>query len=279
MMTAPHQTEVALIKLVIVIIQIVHRDHTLTVVLIDLGIDTIRGDAADMRIELLTDLISHELHHLIFDAVALCLLCYLLHLAAVLAEFLVMITVGRAPTILITGEQTVHHRIGITADRTGEMGVVVEGQSVVTDIKHAVLRLHHRAQRYVLHHILLPTTIKVVHQLIQVLADLLLRTGGLQLIPEVHHKLAQTLQLLWVGLVVDTVRQRLGLLSLLYLSDRFSHLTVSQQHKLLDQLVGILRFLIVSTDGLALLIHIEMQFFTIELHRAVLKALLAQFLG
>ena len=101
---ASSQAEVALVEVIVVIIEIAHGHHSFAVVLVDLGIDAIGCDAADVGVKLLSDLVTHELHHLILDGIALGILGYDLHVAAVLTEFLVVLLVGRAPARLVFGE-------------------------------------------------------------------------------------------------------------------------------------------------------------------------------
>ena len=112
-------------------------------VLVYLAIDTIRLDATDMRIEALAQLVCHKLYHLILDRIALSLLCHLLHVGTVLAEFLVFILAGTAASVLIACQQTVYHRVGIASDGRSEVGVVFKSQSVVTYIMGGILCLHH----------------------------------------------------------------------------------------------------------------------------------------
>ena len=116
METASHETVVALIEVVVVIIQIAHGYHTLAVVFVNLTIDAIALDAADMSIIDLSHLVGHKLHHLVFDGVALRILGHLLHIAAMLAKFLIVVFVGRATSVLVFGEKTMDHRVGIAAD-------------------------------------------------------------------------------------------------------------------------------------------------------------------
>ena len=103
-----------------------HRHHSLAVVLIDFGIYSVTCDTADVGVILVAYLVFHELHHLILDGVALCLLCQSLHVARVLAHFLIVVSICRAPAFLITGEQTVNHGVGEASDGRGEVGVIVE---------------------------------------------------------------------------------------------------------------------------------------------------------
>lgn len=78
---------------------------------------------------------------------------------------------------------------------------------------------------------------------------------------------------------MDTVRQRLGFLALVDLSDTLRHRLVGQEHELLNELVGIFRALEVTTYGLSFLIDVEVEFLSIELHATVLEPLGPQFLS
>ena len=70
-----------------------------------------------MGIVSLTYLIFHELHHLILDRVAFCLLSRYLHVGTMLTKFLVLLLVGRTSAFLVFSQQAVNHRVRITADR------------------------------------------------------------------------------------------------------------------------------------------------------------------
>ena len=78
---------------------------------------------------------------------------------------------------------------------------------------------------------------------------------------------------------MDTVRQRLGLHAFLNPTNTLSYRTVSQQHKLLDELGRIVRLLEVGTNGLALLVDVEVQFLAVELHCTAFETTFAQALG
>ena len=65
--------------------------------------------------------------------------------AGVLAEVLEALDVDRSAAVEVTLEETVNHHVGVTADGRGEVGIVVEGQSVVTDVVGGVYSLSHGA--------------------------------------------------------------------------------------------------------------------------------------
>ena len=101
MPSAAYKTVVALVQVLVVIVQVAHGDTVLAVVPVYLTVYTGALYAADVRIEHLSQLVGHELHHLVFDAVALCVLRYLLHVRAVFAQLLVLLLVGGTPSRLI----------------------------------------------------------------------------------------------------------------------------------------------------------------------------------
>ena len=117
MVTTPYEAVVALVEIVIIIIKVTHGNHTLAMVLVDFAIDAIRLDAADVCIVLITNLVGHEFHHLILDAVALGLLGGLFHIGAVFAQLLVFLLIGRTTTVLVFRQQAMHHRVRITTNR------------------------------------------------------------------------------------------------------------------------------------------------------------------
>ena len=94
MVATAAQQEVLLVELIVIVVEVAHRYHALTVVLVDLSIDAIARYATDVGIVGLTDLVTHKLHHLVLDRVALRVLRHLLHVGAVLAQILVMLLVG-----------------------------------------------------------------------------------------------------------------------------------------------------------------------------------------
>ena len=71
--------------------------------------------------------------------------------------------------MLILGEKTMHHRVRITTDGGGEVGVVIEGKSVVSYIVHALLSLHHGTQGDGIDELLLLLALTFVHKGIEAL--------------------------------------------------------------------------------------------------------------
>ena len=181
--------------------------------------------------------------------------------------------------MLVTGEQTVHHRVGIAADGRCEVGVIVEAEAEVSDVVRRVFGLHHGTQGHALYQLALALAIHVVHQLVDALDHRLARAVGLHLQAEVDDELSERLHLLRIRVVVDTIGEHLGFLTLRHAAYALGNGTVGQQHELLNELVGILRALEVAACGVSLLIDIEVQFLSVKLHRAILEAALAQFLG
>ena len=104
MVPATHKAIVLLVKVIIIIIQVTHRNHSLAVIGVYLTIDAIALNATDARVVSLAHMVAHKLHHLIFYGVALSILRYLLHIRAMLAQLLILIFIGRAASGLIAGQ-------------------------------------------------------------------------------------------------------------------------------------------------------------------------------
>ena len=162
-------------------------------VLVNLAVDAVRLDARDVRIVDIADALRHKLHSLVLYRVALGIGCNLLHLRRVFAQLLVVFLVGRASTLLIACDETVHHGVGIATDGRREVSVVVERQTEVSDVVDGVLSLHHGTQSHGLYEILLALALTSRHKRVERLRQCALSAVGLHLISELHHKLAQRL--------------------------------------------------------------------------------------
>ena len=287
-MASSHELVVALVELVVVTIEVVHAHHAFAVVLVDLAIKSIGLNARDVSVELQAYLVSHELHHLIFYRLTLSVLSRLLHCTRMFAQLLVVVLVHRASTLLIAGEQSVYHGVGVTAYRRCEVSVVVESQTIVPNVVSRIFGFHHGTQGKHLHKFLLALSLHVVHKLVEILAYSTTCAARLHLIAERHKSCAQRLQFLRVGLVVNTINEGLGSFACLarlssfacftHLTNEFSHCAIGKQHELLNELVGILRLLVVAASGVALLVNIEVKLLTVELHGTILEACGTQFL-
>ena len=69
----------------------------------------------------------------------------------------------------IFGQKTVYHEVGVTADGTGKMGIVIECQSVVSDVLRAVASLHHGTQADGFNHVLFLLSLHIAQQFVQAL--------------------------------------------------------------------------------------------------------------
>ena len=227
----------------------------------------------------LSQALAHELHLLVLDAGALGLLGHLLHVGALVAEGLVLVLIGAASALGIAGEEAVNHEVGIAADGAGEVGVVVESQSVVADVVGAVAGLHHGTQGDHLHDVLFAASVDVGEEAVQVPADFGAVAGGLQLVAELGDEGREVQELLRVGIVMDAIGQHLGLLSARHTADTLGHGAIGQQHEFLDELVGILGHLEIDALGMACLVDFEAHFLAVEVHGSGSKAASAQLFG
>ena len=139
-----------------------------------------------------------------------------------------MFLISRATTILIACYQAVNHHVGITTNRRSEVGIIIESKSKMPDVMRSILRLHHRTECNRLYHFLLTLTLYLVHQLVQRTSSGTLGAGRLKFITEFGCELTQVLELLWVRIIVNTIRKSFCFLTFLRYSDTFSYCSVSQ---------------------------------------------------
>ena len=193
----------------------------LTLVLVHLHIQAKLRHSTDGSFEDFSQAVLHVFHLLVLYAGALGLCCRLFHLAAVRTQFLILVPSYTSSTLGIASQQTVNHQVGITSDGACEMGVVAEGQTIVSHILYAVLGFHHGTQAHHLHHVLFLLAFDIVEQLVEIAAYIVFGAVGAQLIAELAHEIGQIHQLLWVRCVVDTIHKDLGLGSLAYPANAF----------------------------------------------------------
>ena len=275
------------IELVIVVVQVAQGNHTLALVLVDFHIQAVFRNARYGAVELLSDAVLHELYLLVLDAGAFSLCSGLLHGAGVFAQFLELTFHHASATLGIAVEQSVHHQVGIAADGTGEVGVVVECQSVMTDVLGAVLGLHHGSEGNHFHQVAGFCFLGIVQHLVQALCHHRIRARWLQFQSETDNELGQVDEFVLVGLVVDTIHEHLaGIVFCLWSFAVFAtfayalgHGAVGQQHELLDQFIGILGHLEIHAQGLAVLVDVEARFLTVEIHGALGKSATAHSFG
>ncbi len=78
---------------------------------------------------------------------------------------------------------------------------------------------------------------------------------------------------------MDAVDERFGLAAAPRLSDEGGHCLVGQQHELLDEFVGVFRFLEIHADGVACGVDLEAHLGAFKLYCSLGEALLAEGLG
>ena len=91
-----------------------------------------------------------------------------------------------------------------------------------------------------MHEFLLAFALTLVHELVDALGHGTPCPVGLDLISKLDDELPERFHLLRIRVVVDTIREDFGLLALRHATHMLGHRAVSQQHKLLNELVGIL---------------------------------------
>ena len=171
-----------------------------------------------------------------------------------------------------------HHHVGVATDRRGEMRIIVEGQSIMADVLRGVTGFLHGSDRNGLDQVLFRTALHLVQQTIDAFRYLDLATAGLDLVTEAPDELGEILHLVWIGQLMDTIDEGLGLFPLGRTAYKLCHGPVGQEHELLDQLVRLLGHLEIDAERLALLINLKFHLIPVEIDRSLLEATLAQLL-
>ena len=173
-----------------------------------------------------------------------------------------------------------HHHVRITTDRRGKVRIVIECQPVVSDVVGRIGRLGHRTDRQRRNEVLLLLAVNRPHQLVDLLCHRLIALR-LHVVSEPNDKAAELCHLVRIRFVMDTVHKRpLAVLDPFpFLPDKFRHLTVGQQHELLDQLVRLLDLLEIDTQRFAVLVQFEFGLLALEIDRTVAEAFAPQLLS
>ena len=171
-----------------------------------------------------------------------------------------------------------HHQVGIATDGRSEVRVVVERQSVVSDVVGRVFRLLHGADGYGFDKVLLFASLHLVQQSVDGCRYILFGSYCTNLVTESGNEARQVFQLFGVGQVVNAVGQHFGLLAFWHTAYLFGHGAVGQQHKLLNQLVGLFGYFEVHPDRFALFVYFELHLVAVEVDGSCLEAIVAQYL-
>ena len=116
-----------------------------------------------------------------------------------------------------------HHQVGITTYGRGKVGIIVERQTVVTDIYSRIDRLRHSSYSYRLHQIFLRLSLYVGQQTINTLRKVCFAALGLDFISESGDKSGERSHLVGIGQVVYPIDKRFGLFPVFGFTDKFCY--------------------------------------------------------
>ena len=116
MLTAPTQTVVLLIELVIVIAKIADRYHTFAFIFVQFNVQSPFRNTGNYTIEHLSQTLRHKFYLLVFDGSTFSVGCNLFHIAGVVAEVFIFSFGNTAPAIQVFSKQAVYHHVRETTD-------------------------------------------------------------------------------------------------------------------------------------------------------------------
>ena len=165
-------------------------------------------------------------------------------------------------------QQAVNHHVGVAADGAGEVGVVLKGQTVVTNVLGRVDGLGHGAQCQHLNQILLAFALHLLQYSVHGIVYLLVLLGH-GLIAKAADELGKLVVPLLRWLVVNTIDKGLGRTLpacgvYLVLANVLGHAPIGQEHKLLNQHVALFGHLEVDAQRLAVLVNLKTGFGSLE---------------
>ena len=156
-----------------------------------------------------------------------------------------------------------HEQIGITADRRGEVGVVLIGQAEVTDIIRAVHGLTQGTQHDRLQQLKIRPWLDLLQQLGVIPGFRIVTT--IQTQPEFAKETAQIAQLFLIRPLMHTVEARL-----VVTCKKIGGADVGCQHALLNDAVGVIAHNRHDVVDLALIVEQHHRFRRFKINRATL---------
>ena len=108
------------------------------------------------------------------------------------------------------------------------MGIIVESQAEMANIMHAVFGFHHGPQDNSLHELALTLAFYLANELVNRLDHGVACAVSLHLQAKIDDELAQVFHLLGVGIVMNSIRQYLGL-------PAFSHTSYTLRDRAVSQ--------------------------------------------
>ena len=193
-LAATDELNVALVKLVVVVLKIAEGHKPFASVLVNLYVESKFRDTCYSAHKLPSETVSHELHLLVLDAGTFGRFGKLLHGRTVLATLLIGLCVGTARTRRgVAVEEAMNHHVGVAAYGGGEVGVVVEHEAIVTNVLGAVACFLHGTQSYVFNHLFLGCAMDVSQKAIEAAGYLLLAAFGSHPMPKTCHEGAEFL--------------------------------------------------------------------------------------
>ena len=174
-----------------------------------------------------------------------------------------------AQQVIDAGKKAMHHHVGIASDRRCEMGVVLECQSVVSDVLSVISRLCHCPEREQFYGIELRSVLRLSKEAVQFAGYLLAVVCRSECVAEIADEGAEVVKFQLVRFIVHAVNKGLGIFLSAFVAagstlaarcHKFRHAAVGQEHKLFNEPVGFFRNLLIDTHRAALFIHLDLHF-------------------
>ena len=176
------------------------------------------------------------------------------------------------------GEEAVHHHVGVTPDGRREMGVILKRKAIMAYVFGSIHCLRHAPHREEINERLGLFTPHGTYEIGKLLARDVLRIA-LKGMPHHRHNVKELRKLLPIRAIMHPVDEWTRLLAIPWHAEHFSNRTISQQHKLLNQLMRFVIHLRDDFERFAAIIEPELNLLAHEIDSPILKTSLADGLG
>ena len=121
-----------------------------------------------------------------------------------------------------------HQHVRIASDGRSEMGVIIECQSVVTDVVHGIACFLHGTDGYGFNKVLLFLSLNIIQQMVDGFGYIRFGSAGAQFVAEAGNELCQIIQFFRVRKVVNTIGEYFRLFAFGHASYLFGHSAVGE---------------------------------------------------
>ena len=140
--------------------------HSLRLVFVQFYVKSPFRYSGDHSVISLSQMFAHEFYLFVFDGSTFGIGGNLLHVRTVVAEILIFCFGYASPSVHVLRYQTMYHHIRKTTDRRSKVGIIIECQTVVSDVVRRITRFLHGTDGYGFNEILFLLSVNIIQQMV-----------------------------------------------------------------------------------------------------------------